>query len=399
MVRKFFLICVLTVGLLFGLQSKAADQLNVYFFYGEGCPHCAKEEVFLRTVQKTYPEVEVKSFEIYHNSENATLLKQVANLLGANVNGVPFSVIGDKYFIGYTQGITSSKIENRINECLESECTDAVGALIEVSKETDETDNSQDMGQDAGEEMISLSILGKINATTFSLPIITIVLGALDGFNPCAMWTLLFLISLLLGTGNKKRMWVLGSAFIVASAFVYFLFMSAWLNLIIFLGLIFWIRVAIGLVALLGGGYSLREFWVNKKSVCKITNNGSRQRVFQKIRAVIERKSFVLALCGIIALAFVVNLVELVCSAGLPAVYTQILALNGLSTWQYYAYILLYILFFMADDLFVFFLAMKTLQITGLSTKYVRHSRLIGGVLMVAIGLLLIFRPELLMFG
>lgn len=399
MIRKLFLIGVLSVGLFFGSQSKAADSLSVYFFYGEGCPHCAKEEVFLWAIQETYPEVEIKSFEIYHSRENAALLEQVASLLGANVNGVPFSVIGNEFFIGYTNGITSRKIEDRIKACLESECPDSVGWLVKASKEKIETDNPRDVVQDTDDEMISLPILGNINAVTVSLPLITVVVGALDGFNPCAMWTLLFLISLLLGTGNKKRMWILGSAFIVASAAVYFFFMSAWLNLILFLGFIFWIRVAIGFVALLGGGYSLREFWVNKESVCKISNNGGRQKVFQRIRAVIERRSFLLALCGIVVLAFVVNLVELVCSAGLPAVYTQILALNELAGWQYYSYILLYIFFFMIDDLIVFFVAMKTLQITGLSTKYVRHSRLIGGVLMVGIGLLLIFRPELLMFG
>ena len=85
-------------------------------------------------------------------------------------------------------------------------------------------------------------------------------MGALDGFNPCAMWTLLFLISLLLEIENRKRMWILGTAFIVASASVYFLFMSAWLNLILFLGFVIWIRMFIGIMALLGGGYSLKEF-------------------------------------------------------------------------------------------------------------------------------------------
>ncbi len=393
--KKVFFFLALLVGSVWAVQSNASSPVSVYFFYGEGCPHCAKEEVFLRTIQETYPEVEVKSFEIYHSRENAALLKQAGKLLGANVSGVPFSIIGDEYFIGYAEGITSRKIEDRIKVCLDSECPDSINGLINTSEEITDTGNPQD----AKEEMIDLPILGNINVSTFSLPVITVVIGALDGFNPCAMWTLLFLISLLLGTGNKKRMWVLGSAFIVASAFVYFLFMSAWLNLILFLGIIFWVRVSIGLVALLGGGYSLREFWVNKESVCKISNNGGRQKVFQKIRSVIERRSFLLALSGIIALAFVVNLVELVCSAGLPAVYTQILALNGLVGWQYYSYILLYILFFMIDDLIVFFIAMKTLQITGLSTKYVRHSRLIGGLLMIAIGILLIFKPELLMFG
>ena len=105
------------------------------------------------------------------------------------------------------------------------------------------------------------------------------------------------------------------------------------------------------------------------------------------------------ALAGIIALAVAVNLVELLCSAGLPVVFTQILALNNLPTWQYYAYLILYIFIFILDDLIVFILAMLTLKMTGLGNKYARYSHLIGGAVMVIVGLLLIFKPEWLMFG
>ena len=101
----------------------------------------------------------------------------------------------------------------------------------------------------------------------------------------------------------------------------------------------------------------------------------------------------------ILALAFAVNLVELLCSAGIPAVYTQVLALSNLPTWQYYAYLALYIIVFMLDDLFVFVVAMKTLQITGIGTGYSRFSHLAGGVVLLAIGALLLLRPEWLMFG
>jgi hypothetical protein len=124
-----------------------------------------------------------------------------------------------------------------------------------------------------------------------------------------------------------------------------------------------------------------------------------RQKIFEKIRAVIQKEQFLLALGGIILLAFAVNLVELICSAGLPAIYTQILSLSKLPTWQYYLYLILYILVFMLDDLIIFFTAMITLQAVGIQSKYTRFSHLVGGVLMFIIGILLIFKPEYLMFG
>lgn len=246
---------------------------------------------------------------------------------------------------------------------------------------------------------ITVPVFGEIKTKNLSLPLFTILLGALDGFNPCAMWTLLFLISLLLGMKDRKRMWILGSAFIVASASVYFLFMAAWLNLLLFIGFILWIRVIVGLVALAGGGYNLKEYFTNKEAGCKVTGTEKRQRVFEQLKKITQQKSFYLALGGIIILAFAVNLVELICSAGLPVVFTQVLALSNLAKWQYYAYMLLYIFIFMLDDLFVFFAAMLTLQMTGVTTKYTRLSHLIGGILMLIIGLLLIFKPEWLMFG
>jgi hypothetical protein len=175
--------------------------------------------------------------------------------------------------------------------------------------------------------------------------------------------------------------------------------MAAWLNLILFLGLVIWVRLAIGFIALAGGGYNLKEFFINKEAVCKVTQGEKKKKVFEKIKSVTQMNSFWLALGGIILLAFAVNLVELICSAGLPAIYTQILALSNLPAWQYYLYIGLYIFVFMLDDLFVFFAAMITLEMTGITGKYARISKLIGGILMLIIGLLLIFKPEILMFG
>jgi len=210
---------------------------------------------------------------------------------------------------------------------------------------------------------------------------------------------LLFLISLLLGMKDRKRMWALGIIFIVTSAFVYFLFMTAWLNFFLFLGFVFWIRVIIGLIALAAGGYNIREYFINKQAGCKVVNSDKRRKVFENIRKVVRKKEFFLAIFGMILLAFAVNLVELVCSAGLPAIFTQVLSLSKLKTWQYYFYLLVYIFFFMLDDLFVFFTAMLTLKIVGIEKKYTRFSCLIGGLLMLIIGILIIFKPEILMLG
>ncbi|NCU28171.1 MAG: hypothetical protein EOM85_00650 [Candidatus Moranbacteria bacterium] len=401
--------------------------MNAYLFYGNGCPHCAKENAFLDSIKDKYSNLNIYRYEVYFNQDNSKKMQEVSSLLKAEATGVPFLIIGDKYFIGYSETYSGEEIEPRIKECSLNNCTDSVASILGVESttkienkiiSTDEentkeidissTDNilqnnieteNNNIPQENKEKVIKLPFLGKTDINNLSIPILAILMGLLDGFNPCAMWTLLFLISLLLGMENKKRMWALGIAFIISSASVYFIFMSAWLNLVLFLGIVLWVRLLIGGLAIFGGSYSIKSFFKNKDGGCEVTGNEKRQKVFEKLKNITKKNNLLIALGGIILLAFLVNLVELICSAGLPAVFTQVLAMNNLPTSSYYLYILLYILFFMIDDLFVFFIAMITLQMTGITTKYARYSHLIGGILMFIIGILLIFKPEWLMFG
>ncbi len=415
--KKFSFLFVVLFSLFIGLGSGSAyasSAVNAYLFYGDGCPHCAAEKQFLNQMKRQFLNEEkspdkrfsLYEFEIYHNRDNALLMQKVAETLKVDAGGVPFLIIGDKSFIGFGLGITDREIENRIDECLQNNCPDLVTKIVGVKVdenvldqpiETEQTETRRATSSQM-EKMMNLPLLGEVNISSFSLPVLAIVMGVLDGFNPCAMWVLLFLISLLLGIQNKKRMWILGSAFIIASASVYFIFMSAWLNLILFIGFVIWVRILIGLLAIAGGAYSIKECIFNKESGCKITGGEKRHIVFEKLKLAINQRSFVLALGGIVALAFMVNLVELVCSAGLPAVFTQVLAMNNLATWQYYFYILLYIFFFMLDDLLVFFAAMITFEMTGVTTKYARYSRFVGGTIMLFIGAALLFKPEWIMF-
>ncbi|MFA6307477.1 MAG: hypothetical protein WCS88_02210 [Patescibacteria group bacterium] len=407
MFKKIFFVLVLA---LIPLYSQAQNIPELYFFYSESCPHCHKESIFLDTLETEYAnDLKINRLEI-SNAENLSLMLKMAADLDATVSGVPFTVIGDQYFIGYyNDQVTGEEIRSSINNLLKAQVNNIaapvkpvippeLNGLEGVQEPANDLTSDQNKNSSEISSNLFVPILGDINTKQVSLPILSIVLGFLDGFNPCAMWALIFLISLLLGMENKKRMWILGTTFIVTSAFVYFLFMAAWLNIFLFLGLVLWLRLSIATIALAGGAYNIREFFKNKAGTCKLDGQAKKKRVFDKLKSISEQKSFFLAFIGIILLALAVNMVELICSAGLPAVYTQILALNDLNTWQYYSYILLYIFFFMLDDLLVFFTAMITLQLTGFGTKYSRYSSLVGGILMFIIGLLLLFKYEWLTF-
>lgn len=372
--------------------SVQAKDLKLYLFHSESCPHCASEREFLNEIKEEYKNVEFIEYEVTQNEDNMNLLKNVKKSLEDYNNYVPYTVIGTYSISGFNEN-TKSSIRKYLDYCLSNECTDAVSKVL--------SGESFELKEEETEEEFTLPILGDVNAKSVSLPLISIVIGFIDGFNPCAMWVLIFLISMLLGMKNRKRMWALGLTFLTTSALIYLLFMVAWLKITLEMQSIMFVRLLIGLVALTSGVINLRSYLKtrNEKVGCTVTNKEQRKKTMEKIKKFTSEKSFVLALVGVMTLAISVNFVELACSAGLPLIFTQILALNELTILEYSFYIFLYILFYLLDDIVIFVIAMITLKVTGITNKYNKYSHLIGGVLMLIIGLLMIFRPDILMFN
>ena len=390
--------------LAFMAAAQSSARVDVYVFWAIGCPHCEREIEFLKRLEAEEPRLRAHYLEVSRDAAGRRVFAGVARRLQIEEPAVPLTVVGDAPMVGYANDATSGvELRRLVEHCLASGCPDSVGPLLGApggmtAQDTATTPLPRAPQRTVPKE-IPIPFFGTVSTSDISLPVLTVLLGALDGFNPCAMWVLVFLIGLLLGMQDRFRMWVLGSAFIAGSALVYFLFMAAWLNFLLFIGAVVWVRAAVGLVALGGGFYYLKEYFQNAAAVCKVTAPQARQRVFEGLRRLASESRFWLALLGIVALAFAVNLVELLCSAGIPAVYTQVLALSELPAWQYYAYLALYILVFILDDLFVFVVAMKTLRIAGATAAYTRFGHLAGGIVLLAIGALLLLRPEWLMFG
>lgn len=372
----------------FMAQAAPTAQAEIHVFWSQGCPHCEKALDFLEPLTAKHPGLRIIRHEVTHNSDNLRTLTGLAKRHQIEQPGVPFIALGDEVFVGYQDDTTTGKLlESRIEACLSSACITSLEATPNAPIKSSESRLPP---------TINLPLLGSIDLQQLSFPVLTIVLAAADGFNPCAMWVLVFLIGLSLGIKNKARRWLLGGTFIVTSALVYFLIMAAWLNTLLLLGAVIWLRTGIALLALFMGGWSLRDFFRNDQ-VCKVTAAPARRAILDKLRALALSASLPLALLGITLLAFAVNVVELLCSAGIPAVYTQYLALSHLPTWQHYAYLGLYTLVFMADDLLVFILAMMTLEIRGIGQHFTRWSKLIGGTVLLVLGILMLLKPEWLM--
>lgn len=248
---------------------------------------------------------------------------------------------------------------------------------------------------------VDTGIFGVVSAKDVSLPIFSILVGAVDGFNPCAMWILVFLITMMFSMHDRKKMWILGLTFIFTSGFVYLCFMLSWLSLASFLSGITLVRFLIACFAIVFGMINIYRYVKSLSSDvgCDVTDKSKRIKIMDKIKKIVNEKKFFLAILGVMLLAFSVNLIELLCSLGLPVMFTNVLALNDLSVLEYAFYIGLYLIFFLIDDILVFVIAMKTLKIKGISNKYTKYSHLVGGLIMVLLGLLMVLKPEWLMFN
>jgi len=379
-----FLIFILFLGGLFfntSMVAKAAalavdnkeDGLPVYFFWGDDCPHCEDEAEFLASIQYQYPKINFYSFEAWNNEENYKLLLQMSKAKTGKASGsVPFIVIGNETILGFRSAETTGA---QIKQLLDIYIITAEGGEVDTTK------NNKNQS-----EMVDYPVIGSINLKNLSLPILTIVLGTLDGFNPCSMWALVVLITLLFNVGSKKKLWLVGIVFIITSYISYFIFLSAWLNLFLFVGYMKVIQILIGFLAISVGGYFAYDFWKNRKInevVCEVSTSAQKEKVITRLQNVLQKKSLWAVVVGVVLVAFSVNIIEFMCSAGIPAIY---------------AHLALYDFCYMLDDIVILLIAVFTWKLFAGTAKYTKYSHLIGAILLLILGVIMLVNPNLLRF-
>ena len=397
--KKFFKLLLIIFIFLISFNVSAKEKVKLYFFHGAECPHCAEEKSDLLKDLKKDKNVEIIEYEVWHDEENAKLLDEVQKRFGTE-GGVPYNAIGDTSVIGYSEA-NKNKILRAIAYCKKNGCRDTIG-LIQEGKDVKIDDKFSKYDKKSNDKStIKVPFIGYVNMKNVSLMSAATIIGLVDGFNPCAMWVLLFLITTLIGMKDKKKMIILCSVFLLTSGLVYFLLMFSWLNIIINVSTSIIIRNIIALFALGAGIYNLYSFYKNLKTDdgCEVIDKKKRKTIFERIKKFTHEKSLLLSIVGIMVLAVSVNVVELLCSAGLPVVFSELLVINNISGTKAVLYDLLYILFFLLDDLIVFIIAIKTMDVVGISSKYNKYSHLVAGIIMLLIGILLLFKPGWLMLN
>lgn len=352
---------------------KNDEKVNIYLFYSKICPHCQKEEKYFETLKEKYQDkINVYTYEVTENKTNNEIMKSLKKELKENSQGVPFTIIGSKTFLGYDESL-NERIENTIESYLD---------------ENTKTNNTY-----------TIPILGKIEAKNASIILIAIILGFIDGFNPCAMWILLLLINMCISIKDKKKMLIVCLTFIITSGIIYFLSMLG-IGFILDLTTISYIRNIIAILAIILGIYNLYTYLKTRKQTgCHVVKKEKRKTIITKINNILNNKNTLLMFGGTIILATSVSLVEMACSLGFPTIFLELLSINNIHSFLKVTYLLIYILFYLIDDIIVLFLSIKAFETKGISTKYNKYVHLIGGLIMILMGVLLIFKPEWIMFN
>jgi uncharacterized protein Veg len=337
--KRYLIISLIILGIVIAFTSQGTSStgegFEVHFFHVPGCSHCEEQRPFNERLVNTYPSIQIIEHDATTPAGHA-LLSEMLEERGVEYEpDFPITIFGNQVFGGWESEETSGRaIEEALQQCLAGNCPPPTG--------------------EEPEHKIKLPFIGEIALADYSLPTLAVILGLVDGFNPCAMWVLVYLISIVATLRDRKRIWLVVGSFVLASGILYFLFMTAWLNAFLFIGYVKPVVVVIGLVALGGGILQVREVIKTKGAiVCEVTSEESRKKTMTRMQKIVSSPITLGTIAGIIALAFAVNSVEFVCSAAIPAVFTQVLSLANLSTLQYYSYILLYVLFFMLDDLVI----------------------------------------------
>jgi len=405
----FFVLIWILIGIGTIQQVQAeTDIVNISVLERHDCAHCIDEKAFLTELKESRNDISVTYLDIYEE-ENRTLFNEIAELKGLS-KSTPITLIGNTIIQGFdTPETTGKTFLSIIDATLENLPEEDKDLTFEKLLEIGETGNIHSTeggtcGEDAEECVlqsppiyVKIPFYGPVDIQEYALPTMSLVLGFIDGFNPCAMWALVTFILILMQVGDRKRMWQLVGIFLLAQAIMYYLILNVWLTVWDFVGLDNIVTPIIGVVAISAGIFFLYKYFTYK-GTCTVTNAKDRKETQSRMQRLATGPFTFAVILGIIGIALSINIIEFACSIGIPQTFTKILDLNPISFMKKQFYMGLYMLMYMIDDLFVFVIALVSMEKIGLTTKYANLSSLIGGVLMLILGLIMLIKPELLIF-
>jgi glutaredoxin/cytochrome c biogenesis protein CcdA len=377
-----------------GQEAPPSARVVLEVFTREGCPRCEEAKRFLEGFRRERRDVDIVEHDVIHEPGALDRLRNLASERGIGAPGVPAFYVGGELVVGYRgPDLTGKRLEALVDraEAARAETEAPEGACL-----ADETAPCESVAPaPAGEaESIEIPFLGhSITISQLGLPLFTFALGLLDGFNPCSMWVLILMLSMLASLRDRVKMLLIAGTFVAVEGIAYFAFMAAWLNAFLLIGLSRASEVVLGGVSFLAGLVHLKDFWALGRGISLSIPQGAKPGIYARIRRILVAENLLGALVGAVVLAVLVQVVELLCTSGFPALYTRILTLRQMDPISYYGYLLLYDAAYMLDDVLILAVGVVTLSRRRLQEREGRWLKLISGAVMVGLGAYLLFAP------
>jgi thiol-disulfide isomerase/thioredoxin len=363
----------------FGRDAAGQATVRLYFFWTETCPHCRKAQPFVDGLSQEFPWLEVRSVPLREDRpKNVLLFLQMTEALGESSPGVPAFLSCGRAVIGFASAESTGAA---LRQALVA-CHDSVGAL------------SPPAAAPVAEEPIRLPIFGAVDPQSISLPLFTVMIAAVDAFNPCAFFVLMFLMSLLTHARDRQRMAIIGGLFVLTSGVLYFAFMAAWLNVFLVLGEVRWVTAIAALIALALAAINIKDFFWLGRGVSLSIPAAAKPGLYARMRALSVTESWPALVVGTVTLAVAANTYELLCTAGFPMLFTRVLTLRQISPSASYLYLALYNVIYVIPLLAIATAFLVTLGPRKLQEREGRILKLLSGLMMLGLGLALLLGPE-----
>ena len=352
-------------------EPSPPDPVEVILFWGEGCPHCETEREFLAELASEFPDLVVREYEVWSNPANRQLFVETAAAVGVDARAVPTTFIGEQVWIGFSSS-TGDEIRAVVDAALR-------GEVIEAS--------------DA--RMVDVPIIGEIDLGGRSMLVSTVIIGFVDGVNPCSLWVLSVLLALVLHSGSRTRVAIVGAVFLTVTSAMYGLYIAGAYTALSYAQFLPWIQRSVALVAVVFGLLQLKDGFGIAGGPSLGVSSGARPGMYERMRslAVVDRPIRTL-LGATVVLAVGVSLLETPCTLGLPILWTNLLAQNDVAFAGAAVLFVVYLAMFLLDELIVFVTVIATMRALKIQEHHGRALKIVSGMVMITLAVALIARPE-----
>lgn len=349
----------------------APAEVELVLFWGDGCPHCAAEKRFLADLTDEFPDLVLSLYEVWHSAANRELFVATAAAAGITARAVPTTFVGDHVWVGF-------------NDAIGEEIRTAVAAAFE--------------GREIAPEqsfVVDVPIVGEVDLGGRSLVISTVVIGFVDGINPCSLWVLSVLLALVLHSGSRHRVAAVGGVFLLVTSLMYGLYIVGAYSALSYIGYLTWIRVAIAVIAGVLGLLQLKEAVGVSAGPSLGLSPAARPGMFRRMRRLSDAdRSLPGLLAATAGLAVGVSLLETPCTVGLPILWTDLLAKNEVPFAGAAVLFLVYLAVFLLDELVVFLGVVTTMRALKVQERHGRALKLVSGIVMVTLAVVMVVIPE-----